>query len=93
MHQDIVHSLPAGVESLGSSSLCQIQGMYMPGRFITVQGHPEYNADVVTDIVEVRHTTHKVFTKEFVEESLGRANFEHDGVDIGAVFLKFLLGE
>lgn len=92
MHQDIVHSLPSGVESLGSSSLCQIQGMYMPGRFITVQGHPEYNADVVTDIVEVRHTTHKFFTKEVVEESLGRVQNEHDGMAIGAVFLKFLLG-
>lgn len=93
MHQDVVHSLPPGVELLGSSPRCDIQGMYKPGRFITFQGHPEFNEDIVRDIMEVKRTLVKAFTDEFVAESLGRVHLDHDGKAIGAVVLKFLLGD
>lgn len=92
MHQDIVFSIPPDVISLGSSPRCEVQGMYAPRRFITVQGHPEFNGEIVTAIVRVRAEM-GVFKEEFTRDALDRANNEHDGVAIGAVFLRFLLEE
>ncbi|KAG2420139.1 hypothetical protein HFD88_004939 [Aspergillus terreus] len=90
MHQDIVYEYPANVVPLGSSPRCAVQGMYRPGKFMTVQGHPEFNEEIITEIVKLRTQT-GVFTKEQGEDALERAKWEHDGVAIGAAFLKFLL--
>lgn len=92
MHQDIVFEYPASVLPLGSSPRCAVQGMYQPGRFVTVQGHPEFNEEIVTEVVSLRGKA-GVFSKEQTEDALERAKNEHDGVAIGAVFLKFLLEE
>ncbi|KAK1145986.1 hypothetical protein N8T08_003634 [Aspergillus melleus] len=92
MHQDIVSEYPPGVISLGSSPRCAVQGMYLPGRFVTVQGHPEFTEEIVTEIVTLRGKA-GVFSKEQAEDALERAKNEHDGVAIGATFLKFLLEE
>jgi GMP synthase-like glutamine amidotransferase len=92
MHQDIVFSLPPGVVSLGSSPRCEVQGMYAAGRFITVQGHPEFNGEIITEIVKVR-STGGIFTEEMAKDADDRAFNEQDGIAIGAVFLKFLLEE
>lgn len=92
MHQDIVHEYPANVVPLGSSPRCAVQGMYRPGKFMTVQGHPEFNEEIVTEIVTLRTQT-GVFSKEQGEDALERAKWEHDGVAIGSAFLKFLLEE
>jgi GMP synthase-like glutamine amidotransferase len=92
MHQDIVFSLPPNVISLGSSPRCEVQGMYAPRRFITVQGHPEFNGEILTEIVRVRAAT-GVFKEVFAQDALDRAYNEHDGVAIGAMFLRFLLEE
>lgn len=90
MHQDIVHEYPSNVISLGSSPRCAVQGMYRPGQFITVQGHPEFKEEIVTEVVSLR-TQAGVFSKEQGEDALKRAKWDHDGVAIGATFLKFLL--
>lgn len=92
MHQDIVFSIPPNVTLLGSSPRCEVQGMYAPRRFITVQGHPEFTEDIVKEIVKVR-TQAGVFKDDFAQDALDRAGNEHDGVAIAAVFLKFLLEE
>lgn len=90
MHRDIVHEYPANVLPLGSSPLCAVQGMYSPGHFVTVQGHPEFTGDIVDEIVRMR-TDAGVFSKEQSADALSRAGRPHDGVAIGTVFLKFLL--
>ncbi|PLB47196.1 class I glutamine amidotransferase-like protein [Aspergillus steynii IBT 23096] len=92
MHQDIVFEYPANVVPLGSSPRCAVQGMYLPGRFVTVQGHPEFNEEIVTEVVTLRGKA-GVFSKEQTEDALERAKNEHDGVAIGSVFLNFLLEE
>ncbi|KAE8391972.1 class I glutamine amidotransferase-like protein [Aspergillus alliaceus] len=92
MHQDIVFSYPANVVPLGSSPRCAVQGMYLPNKFITVQGHPEFSEFIVTEIVNKRSKL-GMFSKAFSEDALARAKLPHDGLDIAAVFLKFLLGE
>ncbi|KAA8652454.1 hypothetical protein EYZ11_005080 [Aspergillus tanneri] len=90
MHQDFVFDYPSNVISLGTSPRCAMQGMYLPGRFITVQGHPEFTEEIVTEVVTLR-TKAGVFSKEQSEDFLERAKNQHDGIAIGIVFLKFLL--
>ncbi|KAJ5159880.1 uncharacterized protein N7482_006884 [Penicillium canariense] len=89
MHQDIVFDCPPGVALLGSSPRCAVQGMYSPGRFITVQGHPEFTQEIETEIIQTR-TKAGVFSEDQALEALSRTGNEHDGVSIGATFLKFL---
>ena len=90
MHQDIVYDYPANVVALGSSPRCAVQGMYSPGKFITVQGHPEFNEFIVTELVKARTKT-GLFVGEQSVDALSRASHEHDGIAIGVVFLNFLL--
>lgn len=90
MHQDIVFSCPPDVTLLGFSPRCAVQGMYSPRRFITVQGHPEFNGEIETEIIQSR-TKAGVFSEDEARDALRRAGNEHDGVAIGAKFLEFLL--
>lgn len=36
-------SLPVGVGIIGATKICQNQGIYQPGRILTLQGHPEFD--------------------------------------------------
>lgn len=66
--------------------------MYSPRRFITVQGHPEFNEEIETEIVHNRAKA-GIFNDEQAREALSRVGNEHDGVAIGAKFLEFLLDD
>lgn len=94
MHRDIVavepEQLPDGVENLASTQECKIQGMYKKGVFISVQGHPEYNSEIMHEFISVRAKL-GVFTKEFTKDALKRITDPHDGVVIGSAFLRFLI--
>ncbi|KAJ5098307.1 Glutamine amidotransferase type 1 [Penicillium argentinense] len=92
MHQDIVSTCPQGVTLLGHSPRCAIQGMYLPRRFISVQGHPEFTGWMETEIIQTRAKA-GIFKEEMAQDGLSRTDNEHDGVSIGTTFLKFLLEE
>ncbi|KAK8044519.1 hypothetical protein PG993_004543 [Apiospora rasikravindrae] len=55
LHSDEVvvaqDNLPPTWSSIGSSMLCQIQGLYQPGRVLTYQGHPEFDRIIMNDFV------------------------------------------
>ncbi|KAK8022929.1 hypothetical protein PG991_006810 [Apiospora marii] len=54
LHSDEVvagDSLPPTWSSIGSSALCEIQGLYQPGRVLTYQGHPEFDRIIMNDFV------------------------------------------
>lgn len=90
MHKDIVFEYPDGVQPLGSTSRCKVQGMYVPGRVMTVQGHPEFTEEILVEILEVRHEQ-GVFGDEIYEEAMARVGRKHDGVLVGTRFIEFLL--
>lgn len=90
MHRDIVFEYPPGVESLGSSSVCQVQGMYVPKKLISVQGHPEFNEQIMTEIIATRHQM-GIFNDEAFAEHNGKVALPHDGLVVSQAFLKFLL--
>lgn len=92
MHRDVVQSYPPNVEHLGSSPRCDVQGMYVKNRLITVQGHPEFNEQIVRELLETRHEQ-GVFDDELYQEAVGRVANHHDGVVVGAAFIKFLLDD
>lgn len=92
MHRDIVATLPpnSNIEVLGSTSICAIQGMYVPKKLVTVQGHPEFNGEIVREILEVRRKA-GVFSDEVFEDGLSRVDRYQDGVLVAQAFLRFLL--
>ena len=92
MHRDIVFYYPQGVEQLGSSPVCKVQGMYAQKRLITVQGHPEFNAEIMTEILNKRHDV-GIFDDATFDAAIDRVTLHHDGVVVGKAFLRFLLDE
>lgn len=63
--------------------------MYVPKTLISVQGHPEFDSDIVREIVILREKG-GVFTGEECGDALERLGAD-DGVEIGTRFIKFLL--
>jgi GMP synthase-like glutamine amidotransferase len=92
MHQDAVFTYPPSVEHLGHSPSCHVQGMYEKKRLITTQGHPEFDGDIVAELLENRHDR-GVFDDETYEDAMGRVRRKHDGVKVAAAFLRFMVEE
>lgn len=90
MHRDIVYTYPEGVEELAYTEKCAVQGMYAEKRLITVQGHPEFNEEIMKEILATRHKL-GIFDLEAYNEACGRADKYHDGIAVGKAFLRFLL--
>ncbi len=92
MHKDIVYAYPEGVEHLGQTDRCEVQGMYIKKRIITTQGHPEFNGDVVSELLRRRHDQ-GIFDDTMYDEGMSRVRKHHDGTAVGAAFLRFCLEE
>ncbi|KAA8570693.1 hypothetical protein MFRU_011g02400 [Monilinia fructicola] len=89
MHKDIVYEYPKEVEQLAYTEKCATQGMYIKGRLITVQGHPEFTEEIVRELLESRHAS-GVFDDETFKDAIGRVSKDHDGVKVAQAFLKFI---
>ncbi|KAG4420584.1 hypothetical protein IFR04_006291 [Cadophora malorum] len=92
MHRDIVYDYPEGVEPLASTDRCAVQAMYIPKRYISVQGHPEFTEEIMREIVKLRHST-GLFTDDMEKDAIERVDRYQDGVVVAQTFLKFLLEE
>ncbi|KAI1037946.1 hypothetical protein LB505_001581 [Fusarium chuoi] len=90
MHRDAVLEIPEGLVSLGSSSRCEVQGLYKPGRIISFQAHPEFDDFIMQEIMEARYAQ-QIFSKEMYEEGITRARAHHDGLLVAAKIWEFLL--
>ncbi|QSZ28762.1 hypothetical protein DSL72_003267 [Monilinia vaccinii-corymbosi] len=89
MHKDAVCEYPTEVEPLAYTDKCATHGMYIKGRLITVQGHPEFTGDIVRELMEARHDV-GIFDDETFNEAIGRIKEDHDGVVVAQAFLKFM---
>lgn len=89
MHRDAVFSYPAGAVPLADTDVCPVQGMLVPGKVITVQGHPEFTEGIVREILESRHDS-KIISDELYKSGIDRVANEHDGLTIARAFLKFM---
>lgn len=92
MHRDIVPELPKTDPPtllLATNKFCEIQGMLWPGRAVTVQGHPEFTDEIMSEILELRHDT-GIHSDDLYKSGKQRAASPHDGVAIAQGFIKFL---
>jgi GMP synthase-like glutamine amidotransferase len=90
MHKDILFEYPEGVEKLGGSPRCLVQGMYKKDKLISVQGHPEFNEFISNELVKTRNKQ-GIFEDEQARDAMSRSDEHHDGVNIAKAFLRFLL--
>lgn len=90
MHRDIIYNYPEEVEQLAYTDKCSVQGMYIAKRLITVQGHPEFNEEIVRELLEARHAS-GIFDDAMFQDAMSRVDKYQDGVLVAAAFLKFLL--
>ncbi|KAF2645415.1 class I glutamine amidotransferase-like protein [Massarina eburnea CBS 473.64] len=90
MHRDVVFEYPEGVDALGGSPRCLVQAMYKKGKYITVQGHPEFHEAFVSHLVKMRNKQ-GIFNTAEAEDALSRAGQHHDGLPVAKAFLRFLL--
>jgi len=90
MHRDILFEYPEGVEQLAYTNKCQVQGMYVAKSLITVQGHPEFNEEIVRELLVARHGM-GIFDDETFEDAMARVDKYQDGVVVAKAFLNFLL--
>ncbi|EAQ87719.1 hypothetical protein CHGG_04338 [Chaetomium globosum CBS 148.51] len=89
MHRDQVFGVPPGAEVLASTDKCPNHGFLIPGRAITVQGHPEFTEDIMGEILELRHES-GLFVDDLYRSGKERNGDHHDGIFMAQVFLKFL---
>jgi hypothetical protein len=66
--------------------------MFLPRRVLSLQGHPEFNEDIVREILEKKRRTGGIEAAEY-RDGLDRVSRRHDGLLVGGVLLKFLLGD
>lgn len=90
MHRDVVYEYPPGVEELAYTEKCEVQGMYIPKLLITVQGHPEFNEDIVRELLVARHGS-GIFNDEMFQDAIGRVDKDQDGIVVAQAFLRFVL--
>lgn len=90
MHRDAVLSVPKGLDNLGCSESCGVQGLYCQKRILTLQAHPEFNQAIMQGVLDSRHEE-GVFSREFFTEAASRAGIYHDGLRITTSIWKFLL--
>jgi GMP synthase-like glutamine amidotransferase len=89
MHRDILPTCPPEADLLGYSPHCSVQGLYVKNRLISVQGHPEFNENIMNELLSLRRGT--VLDEEMYQIGKARAHHAHDGVKVAAAFAKFLL--
>ncbi|KAL2887087.1 putative glutamine amidotransferase-like proteinC13C5.04 [Ceratocystis lukuohia] len=92
MHRDIVPEPPRGSTLLSHTKICGVQGLYKAGKYITVQGHPEFTPALVTEVVEARHSR-GIFDDDMYQDAMKRINDPQDGVAIAKAFIRFLRNE
>lgn len=87
MHRDIVVDLPLAISNIAQTGFCTNQAFYRPGRWVSVQGHPEFTEEMVTEILDMRRG---ILPPEAYNSAMERVGREHDGVAIAQAFLRFL---
>ncbi|KAI9456748.1 class I glutamine amidotransferase-like protein [Russula earlei] len=106
LHRDHVPTIPPSFHLLGSTSVTRNQGMVRfsdPGaclpvpdgsmpkiHILTLQGHPEFTAEIVKEVIRAR-SERGIIDKDTAEDGLIRADERNDGVIVGRVIWQVIL--
>ena len=85
-------SVPEDVLNIGTTPLCGVQGMYKYGKFLTLQGHPEFDEETTREIIEIRYASNAI-DKLMFSDAIERATLENEGILAGSLFQRFLLSD
>ncbi|KAJ3114076.1 hypothetical protein HK100_001776 [Physocladia obscura] len=69
MHKDIVTVCPPGFSNLLTTDLCPFQSLLKDDSILTIQAHPEFSAEVVREIIQLRKEI-KVFNEDYADDLL-----------------------
>lgn len=87
---------PAGFENLGTSARCAVQGMYLKGKVFSVQGHPEFDEFIISEIMKKRHSQGTYGEgpcgDAVFNDGMARAPLQHDGALVASIICQFFTG-
>lgn len=89
MHRDVVESVPAGCDLIGSTARCQVHGLHQPGRILTLQGHPEFDRFMVERAASSR-AQQGILSNEVAADGIARAGLPHDGDVVARAMYQFI---
>ncbi|RLV95701.1 hypothetical protein JA1_000886 [Spathaspora sp. JA1] len=91
-HQDIVYELPRDCVSIGSSDLCDIQGILSTnGKILTFQGHPEFTTTIALDLLLYKYQHGLLTTDQYEIAKHKTESTTNQGKLIGEIIAKFLV--
>lgn len=93
VHSDhvVANQLPHGWLSIGSSDMCEIQGLYLSGRVLTYQGHPEFDPRILYYFMDTLGRSGSIDHQTY-KESLRLINQESTSQLAAEVVVRFLEG-
>ena len=84
-------SLPASICVVGSTPHCHNQGIYEPGRLLTLQGHPEFDQFITTEALKL--VSQRVgWEPEFTKAAINSAMASDDAGLAADIMVRFFLG-
>lgn len=83
-----MEALPPSWIMVGSTQHCAVQGVYEPGRVLTLQGHFEFNRWVNTEIMKVFGAG---WDAEVLKQALEAVDMDDDAEKAAEMVLQFLL--
>jgi GMP synthase-like glutamine amidotransferase len=84
-----VESLPAEWMAVGSTDHCAVQGVYEPGRVLTLQGHFEFDRFVNSECI--KHFFGSEWDQDRFDEALKAIDADDDSKTAAAMILDFFL--
>lgn len=88
-HQDIVVTRPAGAIPWMVGDFCKEQGYVIPGLAVTLQGHPEFEAEQVADIYRRRRDR---LGDAMADAAIESSKARNDGLSVTTEVLRYFLG-
>lgn len=82
--------LTDGWVCVGASRLCDVQGVYKPGKVLTFQGHPEFDAFLNEQGIR-NLERNAVLSRAQVDDNLKQIHQEDDAILYGEVLIDFIV--
>ena len=89
IHQDHVTALPAGAEILASTAATPVQIFAIDDNVLCLQGHPEFNADILADLVKTRLKSGRILP-DVGQRALNSLEIEQDQASLRQMLKRFL---
>jgi GMP synthase-like glutamine amidotransferase len=87
VHQDQVTKAPEGARIFASNSFCPIAAYTIGDHVLSIQGHPEFTAEVVSGIIDFRAD---ILDAEVGDEAMQTLDLPPDNQKMGRAITRFI---